>query len=949
VLPHEARPTPEAQAEAVLRRLTFDEKVAMLYGYMPRVQRLALAAFNTGGEAVHGVVASEPGTVFPQAVGLGASWNPELLESIGDAISIEVELLLRRDPPDPMVGRNLWAPVVNLLRDPRWGRNEEGYSEDPHLTVRLAVGFCRGVRGAQGHDPASRRWRTAPTLKHFLAYNHEHAKFTESVDVRPRVLREYDIRPFLDVVRAGVVAAVMPSFNLVNGRPNHLSEHLRILREADPDLVVVADGFAPSDLVEKSHYYEDRVHAYPAAIRAGLDSFTDHFDDPTITLEALHQAVRHGLLCEEDVTRSARRLLRMRARLGEFESRSSDPGPDPDRIARHTAIARRAVRESLVLLQNDGLLPIARDTPHPIAVIGPLADDVCRDWYGGPLPYRVTPLDGIRERNGGAQVTFEPGVDRIALRLRASGRYLTVGDASTDGELRVGGTDRTDAACFDVFDWGEGGICLRSVSNGLFMWSKGKELRCNRTEPHGWDIRETFRLEQRKGAWLLWHEYTDGYVTVQDAGRAFPGADLAGASPFQVETVRHGAAEAAAAAAAGTAIVFVGTYPHINGREMRDRVDVGLPAAQEDLVHAVLDANPDAVVVLISGHPLAVPGLAERARAVLWSAHGGQEFGNGLADVLFGAYSPAGRLPQTWPRGIDDLGSPTDYDIIKSRLTYLYSERRPLYPFGHGLSYSSFAYRDIRLDTRTAAAGEQVTVAVDVANVGEVDSDEVVQLYVRALDPPIPLPRRQLHGFRRIHVPAGECRSVDLPLTVDSLAFWDVGQERYRVAPGPYEIMVGGSSAVIGQRAVLTVAAPPLVPRDLTGAMVRAVSFDDYEAVRLIDEARLTGEAVAARCDNAWLLFRDADLGRGVDRIVARLAGGAPGAQLQVRLDDPVDGHLLGVLEMPLCRIRYEWRTVEAPLAGPGGRHDVYLVLPAGARLASFALCPLNLAAFAGA
>ncbi|GAA3733313.1 glycoside hydrolase family 3 C-terminal domain-containing protein [Plantactinospora mayteni] len=932
---------PEARAESILRRLTFDEKVAMLYGYMPRVDRLGVGAFNTGGEAVHGVVASVPGTVFPQAVGLGATWHPELLEEVGAVIGTEVDLLLRADPPDPMTGRNLWAPVVNLLRDPRWGRNEEGYSEDPLLTVRLAVGFCRGLRGEHDRAGAGPRWRTAPTLKHFLAYNHEVDKFTESVDVRPRVLHEYDLRPFLDVVREGVVAAVMPSFSLVNGRPNHLSEHLRILREADPDLVVVADGFAPSDLVEKTRYYDDRAHAYPAAIRAGLDSFTDHFGDPTITLDALHQAVTLGLLCEEDVTAAARRLLRMRARLGEFDEPPPAPDPDPGRADRHAALARQAVRESVVLLRNDGLLPLRPGAAGEIAVVGPLADRLCRDWYGGQLPYRVTPLDGIREQAGGSRVTFEAGVDRIALRLRADGRYLTVGDESTDGELRAGGSELTDAACFDVFDWGEGGICLRSVSNGLFLWSKGAPLRCNRIEPHGWDVRETFRLHRRQDARLLWHDYTEGYAAVQDDGRLLPGADPDRASPIEVELVRRGTdAAAATAAGADTVVLCVGTYPHINGREMLDRQDVGLPPALAELARTVIDANPDTVVALISGHPLAVPELAGRARALLWSAHGGQEFGNGLADVIFGACSPAGRLPQSWPRSVGDLGDITDYDIIKSRLTYLYSDRQPLYPFGHGLSYSSFDYGALRLDATAAAPGDRVTVSVDVTNVGDVDADEVVQLYLRALKPPLPLPRHQLHAFRRVHLPAAACRAVELTLAVDDLGYWDVGSGRHRVAPGPYEVMVGGSSAAIARRAVLTVTAPPPVPRDVTGTSVRAVDFDDYQNVRIVDEARLTGEAVEARSDGAWLLYRDADLGRGPDRIVARMGGGAPGGQLQVRLGDPAGGHLLGVLDVPTCDGRYEWRTVEAPLAGPGGRHDLYLVLPAGARLASFALCP---------
>jgi beta-glucosidase len=925
-----------ARVEEILARLTLDEKVAMLYSHMPAVDRLGLPAFHTGGEAVHGVVGSTPGTVFPQAVGLGATWNPELLEQVGETIGTELGALLRKNPFDPLLGRNLWAPVVNLLRDARWGRNEEGYSEDPFLTATLAIGYCRGLAGDGG---SPRRMRVAPTLKHFVAYNHEGDKFSESVDLRPRVFWEYEIRPFFDVVKEGVAAAVMPSFHVVNGRPNHVSEHLRVLREAFGDLVVVADGFAPSDIVRKSHYYDDRPHAYAAAMRAGLDSFTDHFDDPTITLAALHEALALGLLSESDVDESVRRLLRMRVRLGEFDDPTTT-GPEAIDTPEHRALAREAVRQAIVLLRNDGLLPFTKPPTGSVAVIGPLADQVCRDWYGGPLPYRVTPLDGIRARVGAGAVSCTLGVDRVALRPRADCRYLSV-DAG-DGGLRVAQAQRSDTACFDVFDWGEGGICLRSVANGLYLSvAKSRALVCTKPEPHGWDIKETFRLVRHEDAWLLWNEYSDGYATVADDGIMMSRPDIAAATPLDLEVVHLGADRAANAARHADAVVLlIGTYPHINGREMRDREDVGLPAAQERLAHAVIDANPDTVVVLVSGHPLAVPRLAERIRAMLWSSHGGQEFGNGLADVLFGAYSPAGRLPQTWPRGLADLGDIRDYDIISSRLTYLYSQREPLYPFGHGLSYTAFRSGEVAIDPPLASPGDRVTVGVEVENTGPVDADEVVQMYVRALQPPVPRPRRELRGFQRVWIPAGKRRRVELPLSIDGLAFWEVGRHRFSVTPGPYEVMVGRSSAAIEQSAILTVRAPAIPPRDVSSVLVRAVDFDDYERVQIIDEVRLQGEAIVARQAGAWLLYRDVDLGAAVGSAVARLGGGEPGAAIEIRLDDPVHGRLLGTLAVPTTDTgRYGWGTVVAPLAPSSGRHDVYLVFTAGARLASFSLC----------
>ncbi|TDB82464.1 glycoside hydrolase family 3 C-terminal domain-containing protein [Micromonospora sp. KC721] len=918
----------ESRAQAILAQLTLDEKIAMLYGQMPAVDRLGLTEFHTGGEAVHGLVASSPTTVFPQAVGLAATWNPDLMGAIGSVILAELEALLPADPPDPRLGRNLWAPVVNLLRDPRWGRNEEGYSEDPHLTVALAVAYCRSLRGDAS------QWRVAPTLKHFTASNHENDKFGESVSVRPRVLHEYDLPPFLEPIRAGVVASVMPSYNVVNGRPNHVSPHLRLLREEDPDVVIIADGHASADIVKKSHFYENFTLGFAGALRAGLDSFTD---DLKVTMTALYDAFRLGLLSEEDIDPAVGRILRMRLRLTDAFQTPAPTGTNRLNTPDHERLAREAMRQSIVLLQNDGLLPLHPEDGRTVAVLGPLADRVCRDWYGGIPPYRVTPLDGLRSQVGDSRVVFVSGLDRIALRLAAGGDYLAV--ASGDDALRVAAGKLTDAACFDVFDWGEGGLCLRSVGNGRFLsLTSAEQLRCDKLEPYDWNIMETFRLVRDGSSWLLQNHFTGRYAAIGDDGLAVVVPDADAATRLDLEVVHRGTEMAAEAArAADAVIVLVGTYPHINGREMRDRDDLNLPAAQEELTHAVIDANPHTAVVLVTGHPVAVPRIAERARALLWSSHGGQEFGNGLADVLLGVCSPAGRLPQTWPRDVEDLPDIRDYDIIKSRLTYLYSDRDPLFAFGHGLTYAEFRYRDLAVEPPVAAPGGRVTITGVIDNVGPADSDDVVQLYVRALDSPVPRPRRELVAFDRIMVPVNAKRQVEFSLAVDRLSFWDVGRGRFAIAPGRYEFMLGRSATAIECTAILTVQAPELPPRDLSTALVRAVDFDDYEAVRIIDETPRQGEAVLASQPGAWLLFRDADLGAGVDRVVARLGGGEPGARIEVRLDHPVNGRLLGDVDVVEPDLR-GWATVEAPLAPAEGRHDLYLVFSAPARLASFAL-----------
>jgi beta-glucosidase len=944
-------------ADHVLEQLTLDEKISLLYSYHPPIPRLGLPAFHTGGEVLHGIVTKTPGTVFPQAVGIGATWDPGLVERIGDVIGSEADSLLRVDHAHPEMSRNVWSPVVNLLRDPRWGRNEEGYSEDPLLTSALAVAFCAGLRGAgPGEQPA--RWRFVPTLKHFIAYNHETDKFAVSMDLRPRVLHEYDLVPFLEPVKAGVAAAVMPSYHMLNGRPNHLSEHLRLLRAHNPDLAVISDGFAPSDIIEKSRYFEDREHAYPAAMRAGLDSFTDHWTDPTITVGALRNAVARGLLTEEEVDASARRMLLLRALAGDL-----DPQPVPDTpctlgAPAHRDLAREAVRRSVVLLRNDGALPLPDVPDRRIAVIGPMADRCARDWYGGPLPYRVTPVDGIRARSRGT-VVHESGLDRIALRHSGDGRRLTVGD---DGKIRLTTAD-DDTVAFEVFDWGEGGISLRSVANGRFLSrdrgerrAEGRHeiLRCDREEPYGWEIEQTFRLERgtSDGSWSLRNVYSGRYAALDtsaddDSEVDLTAADSGSALPLEAEVISRGVDTAVRVAReADDVLVMVGTHPQINGSEGRDRTDFGLPSGQSELVTAVLDAHPRTAVVLVSGHPLSVPELAGHAPALLWTSHGGQEFGNGLADLLFGDHAPTGRLPQTWYRSADDLGHIHDYDIIKYRLTYLYSDREPLFPFGHGLGYTTFRYTAPMADTPTAEPDDVVTVRAGITNTGDRAGEEVAQLYVRALDAPVPRPLRQLHGFRRVSLAPGETGHVEFRLAVRELAHWDVGRRRFTVAPGRYELMVAPHATAGTAAAVLTVTADPPPPRDLASALVRAVDFDDYHAVRLIDSSPTTGEAVAGREPGAWLLFQDVQCGPEHTGMVLRLGGaeqetdrgGAP-ARVEIRVDDPLQGALLGAVDVPAdTNGHYDWRTVTVPLLPVDGRRDLYLVFTGPVRLASLGL-----------
>jgi beta-glucosidase len=953
------------RADDLLRRLTADEKIAMLHQWSPGVPRLGLAPFRTGTEALHGAAWLGAATVFPQAVGLGAAWDPDLVRAVGTAVSEEVRALHRRDPA---VSLNVWAPVVNLLRDPRWGRNEEGYSEDPLLTGRTAVAYCRGLRG---DHPVY--LRTSPLLKHFLAYNNETDRSTTSSVLRPRVLHEYDLPPFHAPVAAGVAVGVMPSYNLVNGRPNHVSPYLnRELRRwpagdsAGDELVVCSDAQAPSNLVETEHYFADYPTAYAAALRAGLDSFTDHGEDPSITIGRITEALDRGLLSLADVDRAVRRLLLLRLRLGEF-----DPGLDPyadigeEAIgsAAHGELARRAARQAIVLLKNEnGALPL---TPRPgirLAVVGPFADRLCEDWYSGTMPYQVTVAEGLREalHPWCGEVSCAEGADRVSLRT-ASGQ--TASRQTASGQTASGQTASArerEIGEFDVFGWGDNVITLRAVGSGRYLTVKEDgSLAADAARPNGWVVREAFIREARDdGSVLLRSAATGRYVTVEETsgGLAATATDAAQAERFTWRVTRDGTEHAVRAMqGADSVVVVVGNDPLINGRETQDRTTLALPPEQERLVRAARAAGPRVVLLVMSSYPYALAWAAGNVPAIVWTCHGGQETGHAVADVLLGGHDPAGRLPQTWYASDADLPGLLDYDIIKARRTYLYFEGSALFPFGHGLSYTTFGYARLRLDAAEAGAGDTVTATVEVTNTGTRDGTEVVQLYTRALDPRCPRPRRQLAGFARVTLRPGETAAVEIPLPVASLAFWDVGTHRMTVDPGNYEVMAGSSSAAIAASTLLSVRGCRPAPRQIIGAVLAAADFDDYEGVTLVDATRADGDAVAvadsgevgvadggasAVADGGagWILFRAVSVAGGGRRltVTARVAREQPGeASLELWCDHPADGQFLGSVAVPCTGDRYAWAEVSAELAVATGVRDLYVVLRGRQRLAS--------------
>lgn len=824
-------PAPE-RARDLLSRLSRDERVAMLHQHAPAVERLGLAPFHTGCEALHGVAWLGEATVFPQPVGLAATWDTDLVRRVGDATASEVRAKHRADPS---VSLNVWAPVVNTLRHPAWGRNEEGYSEDPHLTAHLATAYSRGLRG--DHE---RVWKTVPTLKHFLAYNNETDRSSTSSNLDPRTLHEEELPAFREPVEAGVAGAVMPSYNQVNGVPAHLQGELfdELRSWAPGSVALVSDAAAPAFLVTLQGAASDRAAGNAAMVRAGVDSFTDDDADRGPTVRRIEEALDRGLLTADDVDRAVLRLLELRIRSGELDG-EHDPYADLGEIdpPEHRALAREAAARGVVVLRDD-----ARALPLPasgtLAVVGPLADVVLTDWYSGTPPYAVTPVDGLRAALGTDRVEAATGADVVALRVAATGRYVAV---SEDGARVVADAAAADKAThLEVTDWGDGVLTLRAAASGRLLTGASWPLRADADRVGGWEVQESFRRHVHPdGSWSLLHLGSGRWVRAQrDTGvLCAEGRTPEDAARFVPRVLESGAARVAEVAGRCDAVVVVvGNDPHLGGRETQDRPHLMLPDAAVEVWRAAAEANPRAVLTIVSSYPYVLGPGAGDASTVVWSSHAGQELGHGLADVLTGAVEPTGRLAQTWPARPEQAGHLFDYDTRRQQVTYRHLPAgelgTPAFAFGHGLTYGDVAYDDLALSRESVpapaptrvhpplrpvdpAAAGVVTARVTVRNDGARPAEELVQVY--ALGGPasgVPTPERLLLGYERVRLVPGEEAVVDVPVDVARLAVWEQGTGGgmldgvLRVAPGEYTLAAGPSSVDLPARRRLTVGAP---------------------------------------------------------------------------------------------------------------------------------------------
>jgi beta-glucosidase len=710
----------EERAEDLVSRLTLEEKAAQMSNDAPAIERLGVPAFNYQGEALHGIAEAAggkymPATSFPQSIAMGSTWNPSLMQRVAGAISDEGRAFYNMGEMDI----SFWSPNINMLRDPRWGRNDEAYSEDPFLMSRIAVAF---VKGLQGEHPVYLKSIASP--KHFVANNSEFNRHDGSSEVTERWLREYYFPSFKACFQEGGAFATMCAYNRVNGVPACGNDWLlnTVLRdEWGFRGYVVSDCGAIGDIFENHKYTSTAEEATALAVQSGCDLNCGYVYE-----EALLEAVRKGLLTEEDLERSVKRLFLARYKLGMFAAPDEVPydalGEEVVESEAHRELALEAALESIILLKNDnGTLPIPVDVKK-LAVMGPNADNPVLGAYSGKPTRKISVLQGIREQLG----------DQVEILYERGCNITTPDKINFDPDEVVG--------------------------------FKGPEA----------ELEELIMIRE---------EYLKETSETDEA--LIKRAEIVAAEVDQV-------------------ILVMGTNRFISNEES-DAESLEWPGNQGELIRRVHAVNQNVVLVMVNGFQILLNWEKEHIPAIVEAWYAGQEQGIAVARVLSGDYNPGGKLPVTYYRSESDLPPIEDYDITKGR-TYWFCEKEVLWPFGYGLSYTTFEFGNLTLDRTSVTAEEpSLKVTFEIRNTGEIEGDEVAQLYIRDLESGEKQALKKLRAFERITLEPGESRTVTFSLDPGDFSYWDEERGVWHVEPGEFEIQVGNSSESIQLKQVVAV------------------------------------------------------------------------------------------------------------------------------------------------
>ena len=848
----------EERAADLVSRMTLEEKVSQLRNDSPAIPRLDVPAYEWWNEALHGVARAGSATVFPQAIGLAATFDPGLMREVATAISDEARAkhheFARRGLRQRYQGLTFWSPNINIFRDPRWGRGQETYGEDPYLTGRLGVEF---VKALQGDDP--KYVKVFATAKHFAVHSGPESD-RHHFDARPseRDLYETYLPAFRSLVMDGKVGSVMGAYNRVNGESASASPRLlqQILRKDwGFNGYVVSDCDSIDDIFKHHKIVGTAEEAAALGVRNGCEL------DCGRTYDALVKAVKQGFISEPEIGAAAQRLMLARFQLGMFDPpekvKWAQIPYSVNQSTQHDQLSRRAAQASLVMLKNDKVLPLSKNI-GTLAVIGPTADELSAllgNYYGTPAA-PVTILQGIRAAVGAnTKVIYARGADLVEGRNdpRAEplieSRYLKPALDSHERGLKgeyfrgmelagVPVLTRTDAQV--DFRWDRGSPTDDLVAQGGMRSDQALENDHFSVRWSGYLVppvsgRYEISLAADDGFRLFIDDkpVLDGWVKASRIQSKTATVNLLADTPVKIrveyfEDVRDaevrlswrlpGAtdirAEAMAAAREADAVIFVGGLTgDVEGEEMRvnypgfsggDRTDLRLPATQRRLLEALHATGKPVILVLTTGSPLAIDWEKAHLPAILVAWYPGQRGGSAVADILFGDANPAGRLPVTFYKATEKLPAFDDYDM-KGR-TYRYFQGEALFAFGHGLSYTSFVYGPPRLDHAVAGRAQKIKVSVTVTNSGKRDGEEVVQLYLAAPGSKHVRSRKELRGVERVFLKTGESKRVEFDVVPDrDLRYYDDVLKQYVVDAGVYQIQIGSSSEDIRGKAALRV------------------------------------------------------------------------------------------------------------------------------------------------
>lgn len=840
------------RAEYLVSQMTMEEKFSC-FTLRIRNDRLGLDVSTCGGEGAHGVQARAgqgepypptPTTSFTQPIGMAATFDRELIRRAGDVTGKESRAF------ENAVGKSghcRLAPTVDLCRDPRWGRNEEGYGEDPYLTGKMASAYIAGMQDEHNYDgtplqPGERgnRIRTGAVLKHFYANNQEYRRAYDSFDISDKVKYDYELEPFRYCAQEGHAEGVMTSYNEINHLPAMLNHEVQdILKDRWGIRYAMTDGGDFLQTVNFHRYFKTHAESLAEGVRAGVDAM---LDNPFEVTKAAKEAYERGLITEAEIDKAILRTVEELIRQGIFDP--EDPYAELDMADVGTDEARRISLEmskaSNILLKNEnGFLPFGKD--DDIALIGHVGNSWFMDWYGGTPLYKVTLKAGL-EKKMHREIPYESGQNLF--RFRVGDQYI---GGSVPAQMPRGFmkpepaelvlVDRAeDAIVFEQLNWGCGSNFLYAPAYKKFVTvDMNGKISLASDEPFTFMLMENItigmadavRLPEPRNANCVelsayWNDeecdvklycfgnrniyLEDGKLKTDPLSRLRPesntkeGGNVAEAwagsgkeaTPLRVEMVSDGIARARELAGkAKKVVVALGCNPMMNAKEETDRSTIDMIPLQQKLLEAVYEVNPNVAVVLLTNYPYAINWMQDHVPAILTNATGSQDLGNGLAAAIFGEASPAGRLPMTWYKSDADLPPMENYDLISHPRTYRYFDKPVLYPFGYGLSYTSFSYSGLRAEK----TGGGLKVSVTVKNTGGVTGDEVAQLYIKRVSPSGTVhPLRRLVGFERLRnlAPGGSAEAV-FSVNPCDLEIYMESEGRKLIEPGTYLLYAGGS------------------------------------------------------------------------------------------------------------------------------------------------------------